>query len=159
MVLAALIATASFKYPPAATITVTFGTMNIIPALSAVMSALETRSIAPNHLNNYIIITITNIYGNYLFLLFNLNTNSLFSVNNSSLTKLANNTFTQYAFLTKWAERIYLGPNLNPNSSKIKGSFTGFSNINVSYMNSYSVPITCSSEGIAVTGYNINLFT
>ena len=51
-----------------------------------------------------------------------------------------------------------MGPNLNSNSSKIKGSFTGPSNIDISYVDDYSVPITCSSEGIAVTGYNINLF-
>ena len=51
-----------------------------------------------------------------------------------------------------------MGPNLNPNSSKIKGSFTNFSNINISYINIYSVPITYFFKGIVVTGYNNNLF-
>ena len=51
-----------------------------------------------------------------------------------------------------------MGPNLDFNSSKIKNSFTSSSNINISYIDDYSVPIICSSEGVAVTGYNINLF-
>ena len=51
-----------------------------------------------------------------------------------------------------------MGPNLNPDGSKIKGSFTGPPDIDVSYVDGYSVPITCSLEGVAVTGYNINLF-
>ena len=51
-----------------------------------------------------------------------------------------------------------MGPNLNPDGSKIEGSLTGPPDIDVSYMDSYSVPITCSFEGIVVTGYNIDLF-
>jgi len=51
-----------------------------------------------------------------------------------------------------------MGSNLNPDGSKIKGSYTGPPDIDVSYIDGYSVPITCSSEGTAVSGYNINLF-
>ena len=120
----ALATVALFECSPAATIIFTFGIINMISALSTVMSALKARSIALDNLNNYIIITITNIYGNYLSLLFSLNINSLFLVGNSSLTKLADNAFTQYTFPTGWAERVYVGPNLNPDGSKIEGSFT-----------------------------------
>ena len=63
----ALIAAALFEYSPAATITVTFGIINVIPALSTVTNTLETRIMAPDSLNNYITIATTNIYGNYLF--------------------------------------------------------------------------------------------
>ena len=101
LVLAALAAAALFKCPLAAIIIVTFGMINIILALSAVTSALETRSITLNNLNIYIIITVTNIYSNYLSLLFGLNTSNLSLVGNSSLIRLANNAFTQYAFLIK----------------------------------------------------------
>ena len=96
----------------------------MIPALSTVISSLKTRSTALDNLNNYIIITVTNIYSNYLSLLFSLNINNLFLVGNSSLTKLADNAFTQYTFPTGWAERVYVGPKLNPDGSKIEGSFT-----------------------------------
>jgi len=51
-----------------------------------------------------------------------------------------------------------VGPNLNPDGSKIKSSYTGPPDIDISYIDSYSVPITCSSEGTAVSGYNIDLF-
>ena len=82
-------------YPLAATMIVTFGIMNVILALSAIINTLETRSAALNSLNNYIIITVTNIYGNYLSVLFNLDTDNLFLINNFFSTKLTNNnTFT-----------------------------------------------------------------
>jgi hypothetical protein len=55
--------------------------------------------------------------------------------------------------------------NLNLNNSKIEGSFIVpediiiiILDIDVSYVDGYSVLITCSSQGIAVTGYNIELF-
>jgi hypothetical protein len=56
-------------------------------------------------------------------------------------------------------------PNLNVNSSKIEESFivpedttVTIPDIDVSYVNGYSVLITYSSKGITVTGYNIELF-
>jgi hypothetical protein len=41
--------------------------------------------------------------------------------------------------------------------SKIEGSITGPPDIDVSYVDSYSVPITCFSKGMAVCGCNIDL--
>lgn len=51
-----------------------------------------------------------------------------------------------------------MGPNLNLNGSKIEGSYTGLPDIDVSYIDGYSVPITCSSKGTAVSNCNIDLF-
>ena len=158
LILVALVAVALFKCPPAAIIIVTFEIINIIPTLSTIITVLETRSMAPKGLSNYIIITIINIYGNYLFFSFGLDAGGSSLVGNPSPTKLANNAFTQYTFPIEWAGRVYVGPNLNPNNNKIKGSFTSPPNIDISYVDNYSVPIMCSSEGIVVTGYNINLF-
>ena len=138
--------------------TVTFGMINAIPALSTITSAPETRSEAIGSLSNHMMIAVTNVYGNHLSLSFGLDAGGLSPVGNPLPTKLADNAFTQYAFPTGWAGRIYVGPNLNPDGSKIEGSFTGPPDINVSYVDGYSVPITCSSDGLAVTGYNINLF-
>ena len=155
---AALVAASPFECPPVPTVTVTLGITNTVPALSTITSAPETRSKAIGGLSNNMIIAVTNVYGNCLSLLFGLDAGGPSPVGNPSPTKLADNAFTQYTFPTGWAGRVYVGPNLNPDSSKIKGSFTGPPDINVSYVDGYSVPITCSSKGVAVTGCNINLF-
>lgn len=80
------------------------------------------------------------------------------AVGNPSFTSLQDNGFTQYAFPTGWAGRICVGPNFNPDASKIEGSYTGPPDIDVSYVDGYSVPITCSSDSIPVSGCNIDLF-
>ena len=79
-------------------------------------------------------------------------------VGNPSATMLPNASPTQYEFPTGWAGRIYIGPNTNPLGSKIEGSITGPPDIDVSYMDGYSVPIICLSNGVAVSGCNIDLF-
>ena len=94
LLLAALVAAFPFECPLAPTITVTFGTMNAVPALSTITSAPETSSEAIGDLNNHIIIAVTNIYGNYLSLSFGLNAGGPSPVGNPSPTKLANNAFT-----------------------------------------------------------------
>jgi hypothetical protein len=53
---------------------------------------------------------------------------------------------------------VGIGPILSPYGSKIEGSFTGPPDVDVSYVDGYSVPITCSSEGITFTGCNLDLF-
>jgi len=60
---------------------------------------------------------------------------------------------------------VGIKPNLNINSSKIEESFIIFEDIiiiildiDISYIDSYSILITCSFKGITVTGYNIELF-
>ncbi len=107
---------------------------------------------------NYMTVAVTNQLGNDVSLSFGSNAGGPSPVGNPSPTALHDNGFTQYAFPTGWAGRIYVGPNLNPDGSKIEGSYTGPPDIDVSYVDGYSVPITCSSEGTAVSGCNIDLF-
>ena len=103
-------------------------------------------------------ISITNVYGTQLSLSFGSNADGPSPIGNPLATILPDTSPTQYAFPTGWAGRIYVGPNTNPMDSKIEGSFTDPPDIDVSYVDGYSVPITCSSEGTAVSGCNIDLF-
>ena len=109
-------------------------------------------------LADYMTISITNVYGSQLSLSFLSNAGGPAPVGNPSPTVLPDNSPTQYAFPTGWAGRIYVGSNTDYRSSKIEGSLTGPTDIDVSYVDGYSVPITCSSEGTAVSGCNIDLF-
>ena len=67
-------------------------------------------------------------------------------------------TKTQIVYPTGWAGRIYVGDTINSADSKIEGSTTGANDIDVSYVDGYSVPITCSVGNTAVTGCNIDLW-
>ena len=156
--LAALVAATPFGCPPATTVTVTLAATNAISASNAITNVPETSNAATDTSSDDMTIAVTNVYGNHLSLSFGSDVGGPTPVGNPSPTKLADNAFTQYAFPTGWAGRIYVGPNLNPDGSKIEGSFTGPPDIDVSYVDGHSVPITCSSEGVAVTGCNINLF-
>ncbi len=98
------------------------------------------------------------LYRTQLSLFFGANDGEPSAVGNSEHTALTNAASTQYSFSTGWAGRIDVGFNLNPNGSKIEGSFTGSPNINASYVDGYSVPITCFSRGTAVFSCNIDLF-
>ncbi|MCJ1455410.1 hypothetical protein MMC28_005765 [Mycoblastus sanguinarius] len=161
LVFAALVAATLYNCPPSPAVIVNLGNTDSISALSAVpiTSALEVGSTASTDgSGDYITIAMTNIYGNQLSLSFGSNAGYPSPVGNPSATTLPNNTFTQYAFPTGWAGRIYVGLNLNPNGSKIEGSYTGPPDIDVSYVDGYTVPITCSSKGTAVSGCNIDLF-
>lgn len=63
------------------------------------------------------------------------------------------------AFPTGWAGRINIGSLAHSADSKIEGSTTGANDIDVSYVDGFSVPITCSVSGTPVTGCNINLWS
>jgi len=111
-------------------------------------------SLAPN-----MTIAIANHYGSELSLSFGLDVNSPPPYGNPQPTELADSSSTQYIYPDEWAGRLVIGPNLNPYGSKIEGSFKNSSvDIDISYVDGYSVPITCSSEGEAVTGCNLDLF-
>ena len=141
---------------PMTTITVTVSNEIAFPNTS--VSGAWNTPITTNYLNEYLTILITNIYGVPLSLLFSSNAGGPLPVGNPSSTVLFNASPTQYIFPTGWAGRIGVGPNLNVNNSKIESSFTGPPDINVNYIDGYSIPITYSSEGIAVFGCNIELF-
>ena len=129
------------------TITVTEWKIFILTANVIIITASLNVTITANteDLLDYIIISMTNIYETQLFISFLSNVDVSFLVNNSSVIVLSNASLTQYTFLTEWAGRIYVGPNLNFLNSKIKDSFTDSLDIDVSYVNDYSVSITCSS--------------
>ena len=103
-------------------------------------------------------IAITNAYGDHLSLSFTSNVGAPAPLSNPSAIMLPDKSLTQYIFPTGWAGKINVGPNINPLSSKIEGSLTGPPDVDVSYVDGYSVPITCSSEGTPITGCNIELF-
>ena len=108
---------------------------------------------------DYMTISITNSYKANVSLSLGSNVGSPSAIGDPAAALFPEASLTQYTFPTGWAGRIYVGPNTNPDGSKIEGSFTGQPDIDVSYVDGYSVPITCSSEGVPVTGCNIDLFS
>lgn len=157
----ALVAAVPFKCSNTTTVTVTLWVEDHVSTSSAVpvTSAPHTcTTAAPDDSGKYMMIVITNLYGTQLSLSFSSNVGAPSPVGNPSATIPPDASPTQYTFLTGWAGRVYVGPNLNPNGTKIEGSFTGPPDIDVSLVDGYSVPITCSSEGTAVSGCNIDLF-
>ena len=158
---AALVAASPYNCPPLAVVTVTYRDEHSVPASSSVpitSAPHPTSTTAVDGSTDFMTISITNVYGSQLSLSFASDVGSPAPVGNPSATILPNASPTQYTFPTGWAGRIYVGPNTNPMGSKIEGSITGPPDIDVSYVDGYSVPITCSSEGIAITGCNIELF-
>lgn len=67
-------------------------------------------------------------------------------------------TTTQVVFPTNWAGRIVIGKTTDADGSKIEGSTTVWNDIDVSYVDGFSVPIVCSNATAPVTGCNINLW-
>ena len=144
----------------------TSGTGSIAPTTIS-LTVLDTTSVtlataitpgAKINTTSYMTISISNMYGKPLSLSFTSNVNVPTPSGNPSPTVIANEASTAYAFPTGWAGRINVGPNLNPLGSKIESSYTGLPDIDVSYVDGYSVPITCSSLGVPVTGCNVELF-
>ena len=159
--LVALVAASPFNCPPSSTMAVTSRNDNYISASNAVpvTSAPVSRStMTTGSSGDCMTISITNVYGTQLSVSFASDAGGPPPVGNPSATMLPNASPTQYEFPTGWAGRIYIGPNTNPLGSKIEGSITGPPDIDVSYVDGYSVPITCSSNGVAVSGCNIDLF-
>lgn len=67
-------------------------------------------------------------------------------------------TTTQVVFPTNWAGRIVVGKTVDADGSKIEGSTTVWNDIDVSYVDGFSVPIVCSNATAPITGCNINLW-
>ncbi|MCJ1395619.1 hypothetical protein MMC18_008505 [Xylographa bjoerkii] len=79
-------------------------------------------------------------------------------IGNPTPAVLAQGAATAIVYPTGWAGRITVGKMNTAQGSKIEGSTTGANDVDVSYVDGYTVPITCSSAGVAVTGCNIELF-
>ncbi|KAL8970862.1 MAG: hypothetical protein Q9183_001328, partial [Haloplaca sp. 2 TL-2023] len=81
-------------------------------------------------------------------------------VGNPQPTQLPADGRANFAVPPEWAGRIYVGKTLNEDNSKIEGSWkgvgTGF--FDVSLVDGYSVPITCSVGGKVILGCNKELF-
>lgn len=67
-------------------------------------------------------------------------------------------TTTTVVYPTGWAGRIYIGKTINSADSKIEGSTTGANDIDISYVDGFSVPITCSVGKTPIVGCNIDLW-
>jgi hypothetical protein len=130
------------------------------PSTSPVTSAPGTTStsVATTSTIADMTIAITNLYGTQLSLSFGVNSGFPTPIGDPQPTILLDASSTQYIYPTGWAGRVAIGPDLNPDGSKIEGSYTGPPDIDVSYVDGYTVPITCSSEGVVITGCNIELF-
>lgn len=68
-------------------------------------------------------------------------------------------TETTIVYPTGWAGRINIGKTVHSADSKIEGSTTGANDIDVSYVDGYSVPISCSNHVEVLSGCNIDLYT
>ncbi|KAL8952902.1 MAG: hypothetical protein Q9222_001192 [Ikaeria aurantiellina] len=105
-------------------------------------------------------IAITNSYGAPLSLSFEVNAGAPAFVGNPQPTSLPVAAETSYAVPSGWAGRVTVGKINHCDNSKIEGSFYGAGNgdIDVSYVDGYSAPITCSVGDVVVTGCNMELF-
>jgi hypothetical protein len=66
--------------------------------------------------------------------------------------------FTQVLFPSGWAWRITIGRNYDPTGSKVEVSYSPSNyvlDVDVSYVDGYTISISCSCSGVAVTGCNI----
>ncbi|MCJ1269664.1 hypothetical protein MMC22_009556 [Lobaria immixta] len=105
-------------------------------------------------------IAITNSYGSPLSLAFGSNIPGPPQDGDTTPTVLGQASSTSYTYPTSWAGRIGVGKTVNNFNSLIEASFPGeeWNSVDVSYVDGYSVPITCSTTGEAITGCNIELF-
>ncbi|MCJ1281515.1 hypothetical protein MMC26_000835 [Xylographa opegraphella] len=112
----------------------------------------------------YLTIHVTNAWTTPLTAFLGSNYGAPTPVNNPAPTVLAPSAATSYVFPPCWAGRISLDPSSdsNPYASKIEGSVgsneTTELDLDVSYVDGYTVPITCSSGNTVVVGCNIDLF-
>lgn len=129
----------------AATLCITYDAALVSPYSTVITLAATSTLTATSNTSLEITIAITNLYRTQLSLSFGLNSSFPPPLGNPQPTILSNSSSTQYVYLTRWAGRVAVKPNLSPYSSKIEGSFTSPPDVDISYVDSYSVPITCSS--------------
>lgn len=103
-------------------------------------------------------IGITNKFGTPISLAFDHNAGGPGPIGAPLAPRQLGASSTQFTFPTGWAGRIYVGKTINDANSKIESSYTGPPDIDVSYVDGYSLPVTCATGGTTVTGCNIPLF-
>ena len=100
-------------------------------------------------------INVINSFGSPLSIFYGSNAGAPTPINNPGSGTLSSST--QVLFPSGWAGRITIGGNYDPKGSKIEASYSSpdyVPDVDVSYVDGYSVPITCSCSGVAVTGCN-----
>lgn len=101
-------------------------------------------------------INVVNSFGVPLSIFYGSNAGAPTPVGNPDSGTLTSST--QVLFPSGWAGRITIGKNYDPLGSKIEASFSPpnyVPDVDVSYVDGYSIAISCSCEGVAVTGCNI----
>ena len=100
-------------------------------------------------------INVVNSFGSPLSIFYGSNAGAPTPVNNPGSGTLSSST--QVLFPSGWAGRITIGGNFDPKGSKIEASYSSpnyVPDVDISYVDGYSVPISCSCYGVAVTGCN-----
>lgn len=141
--------------------------INGIPTTSNIARTTTQTSLLLANPTTDLTIAIKNSYGTDLSLSFVLGSTSVSGsliglptpLNDPQPTVLPNSASTQYLFPTGWAGNIPIGRDIQVGNSLIEANYV-FNEpwIDVSYVDGFSVPITCSSGGNPVTGCNIDLF-
>ncbi|KAI4277981.1 MAG: hypothetical protein LQ337_001364 [Flavoplaca oasis] len=107
-------------------------------------------------------VRITNAFGWDLPISYQSNRGSPTIIGNPSTNTFLAGSNTQVVVTRNFAGAIFIGKSFDPANSKIEISFSPPQNyrpgVDVSYVDGYSVPITCSCGGVPVTGCNIPLF-
>lgn len=102
-------------------------------------------------------LNVVNSFGGPLSVLYDANAGAPSPIGNPGSGTLT--ASTQLVLPSGWAGRITIGKNYDPKGSKIEASFVApdyVPDVDVSYVDGYSVPISCSCSGVAVTGCNGN---
>ncbi|KAL9020499.1 MAG: hypothetical protein Q9185_002272 [Variospora sp. 1 TL-2023] len=154
--------------PPSPTEEIPVVTSASIPNTSSPTGEIPVVTPAPDRGTNVVsedsngdlTIAITNSYGQPLSLAFGVNAGWSAFRGDPKPTALAAAATTSYAVPSGWAGRINVGKIDHADNSKIEGSFygAGKGDVDISYVDGYSVPITCSVGGKVVTGCNLELF-
>lgn len=169
---------------PTSTSVNNFADKGATPIAAASTSTSETRTAGaaaantpapkdgcPASVSRYMTISVTNAWTTQLSVFLGSNAGAPTPAGNPQPTVLAAAAATSYVLPPCWAGRISFDPSGNsPLASKIEGSVGSAGvpaqnipgstdlDIDVSYVDGYTVPITCSSGGKAVTGCNLDLF-
>ena len=105
-------------------------------------------------------INIVNSYGTPLSIFYGSNAGAPTPVGNPGSGKLTSST--RVLFPSNWAGRITIGKNYDPAGTKIEASLSSpnyLPDVDISLVDGYSVPISCSCSGVAVSGCNIGMLS
>lgn len=101
-------------------------------------------------------INVVNSFGAPLSIFYGSNAGAPTPVGNPGSGVLTSST--RVLFPSNWAGRITIGKTYDPLGSKIEASYSSPSyvpDVDISYVDGFSVPISCSCSGVAVSGCNI----